>query len=124
MLSAPTHAVFFTKRPVERQHFFDLRGDGVIHGSAGEVGERDHRFVRVLRHGDSHVLEQKLHLVGAGVRKIQQQNLLALVLDKSNAIVHREPQLVFPVVSVSPVVKIPKLRGTQEFYPNSDSTTL
>ena len=44
--------------------------------------------MRVLRHRDPHILKQKLHLVGVGVRKVQQQNLLALVLDESYAIIH------------------------------------
>jgi hypothetical protein len=53
--------------------------------------------VPVPRHGDPHILKQKLHLVRISVRKIQQQNPLALVLDESYAIIHCGLRLVFPV---------------------------
>ena len=36
----------------------------------------------------SYVLKQKLHLMCTGVRKVQQQDLLALVLDEMDAIIH------------------------------------
>src|SRR5208337_290686 len=42
----------------------------------------------VLRHHDPHILKQKLHLVRIGARIVQQQNLLALVLDEMDTIVH------------------------------------
>jgi hypothetical protein len=43
------------------------------------------------------MLKQKLHLMCIGVRKVQQQNLLALMLDELDTIIHCGPRIVFPV---------------------------
>ena len=47
------------------------------------------RLAAMFRYGDAHVLQQELHLRGGGMGKIEQQNFLALVLDKVDAIVHK-----------------------------------
>ncbi len=83
ILSVPTHAVFFTN-------------------GRSSVTERDYRLARVLRHRDPHLLKEKLHLVCIGMRKVEEQNLLALVLDEMDAIIHCGPRMVFPVLLCVP----------------------
>src|SRR5260370_8323383 len=70
-----------------------------------------------------------------GVRKVQQQNVLALVLDEMDTIIHcgaRGSSVVVPLwSSVLPVVRFSSPQRAQrptgrhrETYPNTDSTTL
>src|ERR1035441_6096617 len=113
------------ERTVERQHFFNPGGHRVIHRGTGKIGERDERFPRVLRHRDPHILQQKLHLVGIGMRKVQQQNLLALMLDESYAIIHSGRRIVFPVFLCCEKAFTPETeRSTEGIYFNNESTML
>src|SRR5260370_4474543 len=89
----------------------------------------------MLSHRDPHLLKQKLHLMRTGERKVQQQNLLALVLDEMDAIIHCGSRGSLcggsPAVLCAPCGEENLTTGSTEDhreaprnYPNSDSTTL
>lgn len=84
---------FFYERAVEGEDFFDSHGDGVIDFGAIEVGKYENGAMDLFCDGDSYVLEQELHLRGGGMRIVDHENSLALMLEEVDAVVHEKPAL-------------------------------
>ena len=87
----PEPCRFLDERAVEGKHFFDAGDYRAIQFGAAVICQRKERFAAVLRHRDPQVLEEKQHLLGGRLREIDQQDLLAFVLDEVDAVIHRKP---------------------------------
>jgi len=80
---------FLYEWTIEGEYFFDFHRDVVVDLGTIKVGEYEEGVALLFGDDRLHGDEQQLHLRRVRMGIIEQQNLLALVLDEMYAVVHR-----------------------------------
>src|SRR6266852_809120 len=89
----------FHEGPVESEDFFDSGRNRPVDFGTSKVGQDEHRLTRMFCNDDLNIFEQEQHLLSRNLRSVDQQDLLALMLDEVDAVVH-ESESSSPVISV------------------------